>query len=133
MANSSSSITWDEQSAEILKAVITWLSDDGDGHVTHTLTAVDKERIRGYYLFFMVTNPGATAPSDNYNITLLDDDGVDMAGGTLLLRDTANSEVAIPLLSSGVSGDRITNGGIAVTITNAGNAKVGVLTLWFRR
>jgi len=133
MAGATSSIVWNEESSDVLKATITWLSDDASGAVTHTFDQVDKERVRGYYLFFMLTNPGATAPTDNYDITLLDDDSVDMAGGALADRDTSNSEAVLPLLSGGVAGDRIVNGGIAVTITSAGNAKVGVLKLWFRR
>lgn len=132
MADSAATIKWDEESAKVLKAVVTWLSDDADGHVTYNFDEKDKARIKGKYLFHMITNPGATAPTDNYNITLLDDDGVDMAGGELLLRDTENSEQAIPKIASGVYGERIANGGLAVTITSAGNAKVGVLKLWWR-
>ena len=133
MAGATATITWDEESAEILRAEISWLSDDTTGAVTYTFTEVDKARIRGKYLFFMVTNPGATAPSANYNITLIDDDGIDMAGGALLLRHTSTSEQAIPVLSSNASGDRVANGGLAVTIAAAGNAKIGVVKLWFRK
>ena len=97
------------------------------------LNLVGRDRIRGYYLFFMITNPGATAPTTLYDITLLDSDGIDMAGGVLANRSATVSEEAIPLLASGVSGDRIVNGALDVTITAAGNAKIGELKLWFRK
>lgn len=40
------------------------------------------------------TNPGTTAPTDNYDITLVDPDGLDRLGGAGLDRDTATTEYA---------------------------------------
>lgn len=47
------------------------------------------------------TNPGTTAPSDNYDIDLLVD-GYDIMGAALDNRDTANTEWALPLLGTAV-------------------------------
>lgn len=54
------------------------------------------------YLIKVVTNPGATAPTDNYDITLGDpeDSALDAANSTLLNRDTANTEQVYPVLGS---------------------------------
>lgn len=47
-------------------------------------------------LLALRTNPGATAPTDNYDITLVDADGVDRLQGVGGNRSTTNSqEVAI--------------------------------------
>lgn len=42
-----------------------------------------------------ITNPGATAPTDNYDVKLLspDDATADVMAGAVLDRDTANTEV----------------------------------------
>lgn len=45
-------------------------------------------------LLALVTNPGATAPTDNYDVTLEDGDGLDRLQGVGANRDTANSEQA---------------------------------------
>lgn len=59
----------------------------------------------GYYFWKARTNPGSTAPTDNYDITVLDANGNDMANGELLNRDTSTTEVvnltsAVPIVSS---------------------------------
>jgi len=47
------------------------------------------------------TDPGTTAPTDNYDMTIKDSYGVDIMGGALANRDTANSERAWPLFNDG--------------------------------
>lgn len=53
-------------------------------------------------LLALVTNPGATAPTDNYDITLEDADGADRLQGVGANRDTANTEQA-PIVYTGTS------------------------------
>lgn len=50
----------------------------------------------------VVTNPGATAPTDNYDISLGDDDdtALDVCGAALNNRDTATTEQLYPTVSS---------------------------------
>jgi hypothetical protein len=45
------------------------------------------------YLLQVITNPGATAPTDDYDITLTTSDGIDAARGLLANRDTSTTEV----------------------------------------
>jgi hypothetical protein len=69
-------------------------------------------------------NPGATAPTDGYSVTLLDADGLDRFRGALVDLDTANSERR-PVWSLIAAGEPAT-----VTATgNAVNSAVVVLTI----
>jgi len=46
------------------------------------------------------TNPGTPAPTNLYDITLIDLDGIDIMGGALANRSSANTEFAAPLAGS---------------------------------
>ena len=70
----------------------TCTADSSDGSFPDT--AITAANIRGK-LLQMATNPnGDTAPQDNYDITIVDADGIDVLQGVGANRDTANSEVA---------------------------------------
>lgn len=91
-------------------------ADAADGSFPATVlarTGADLANTDGLWLQQMVTNPGSTAPQDNYDITITDVDGVDLLGGAGANRDTANSEVAFPTITA-----RPLNGNITLTITN---------------
>lgn len=45
----------------------------------------------------LTTNPGSTAPTDNYDLTLIDDEGSDRLQGLGANRDTANTET-VPIV-----------------------------------
>jgi len=76
----------------IIDIMLDWLADDTDGSVPDT----DIKWPIGGILSHVTTNPGATAPTDLYDIVLEDRDGVDVMGGALGNRATATSEVAYP-------------------------------------
>lgn len=133
MAGATATIVWEQMSNEVLKATISWLSDDATGAVTYTFTHAELQELRGMYLFLMVTDPGASAPTADYDIALTDQHGVDIAGGALGDRHTSTSEQTLPLLAGSVYGDRFIDvTSLAAAITNAGNAKNGDLILYFR-
>jgi hypothetical protein len=73
----------------------TCVADAADG--SFPATALPK--IEGK-LLALETNPGATAPTDNYDVTLVDDDGLDVLQGAGANRDTANTEMAAVLFAS---------------------------------
>lgn len=81
---------------------------------------------RGYYgkVLALVTDPGATAPTDNYDITITDAEGYDVMQGAGANRDTANTETAVPTTDSPAFGP------LTINITNAGDEKVGVAVLY---
>lgn len=74
----------------------------------------------------LVTDPGATAPTDNYDITVTDADGVDVLNALGANRDTANTEQV-------VSGMGIVVGQpLTLNVTNAGDSKQGVVYLYLK-
>lgn len=111
------------------KIVWTWVADDANGSVPNAQTS---EVVTGYVMLG-VTNPGATAPTDNYDITVLDEDGVDVFGGELTNRDTANSEQATPLVGSAY-GPRFVNSKLTMALANNSvNSATGALTVFVER
>lgn len=98
----------------------TWLS-----HTDGSASLVTPHQFHGEVLA-LVTDPGATAPTDNYDITITDADGYDVLQGAGANRDTANTETAVPPAKS------IAFGALTLNITNAGDSKVGVVTLYIQ-
>lgn len=113
-------------------AVVDWTSAS-DG------SATGEVELDGQLIKF-VTNPGATAPSDNYDITLVDEDGIDVAEGLLANRDTSNSEevyafkqVTLTGTGSDAAALPIYHGGpVTFTLASAGDSKVGQLKVYMR-
>jgi len=104
---------------------------DASAH-TYPVTASNVD-IDGF-VFLVVTNPdGTTAPTDAYDITLTDSDGVDVMGGELADRSDSNSEQAVPLID-GVFGSRFVKGPLTITITgNSVDSAVTVVTVFYYR
>jgi hypothetical protein len=101
-----------------------WTSD-GSGNAT-----VVSDDVRGVILR-IVTNPGSAAPTDSYDATLTDADGIDVAAGLLVDRDTTNSESVWPVdLTSGLP--FAVSGPLTLNISNAGSAKNGTVVVYFR-
>ena len=100
----------------IVPHVVTWTSSD-TGAATGTVT-LDGAIVR------VATNPGATAPTVNYDLTIVDADGIDLLATEGLNRDTSTSEQIFP------SDTPFHNGDVTVTIANAGDTKDGVVTLY---
>lgn len=72
----------------------------------------------------LVTDPGTTAPDDNYDITITDAEGYDVMQGAGANRDTANTETAVPAAAS------VAFGPLTLNVSNAGSAKEGVAILY---
>lgn len=100
----------------------TWTSDSS-GDVSGT----DTKLLAGQALRW-ATNPSATAPTDNYDIVVNDADALDVSVGVLANRDTANSENAYPAADT----YHVFDGALSLVVSNAGNAKEGVLTMYYR-
>lgn len=76
-----------DERGEIREIVATCTADAANGSFPATALPAFEGRILS-----LRTNPGATAPTDNYDITLIDGDGLDRLQSLGLNRDTANSE-----------------------------------------
>ena len=74
----------------------------------------------------LVTDPGSTAPDDNYDITITDAEGYDVMQGAGANRDTANTETAVPTAES------VAFGPLTLNVSAAGAAKVGVAILYIQ-
>jgi len=122
----SATVTIDPRSApngkRITRIVIDWVSA-ADGSCTKALDAIYG------YLVKMVTDPGSTAPTDNYDITLIDQDGADALAGAGADRDTANTEQVYPV-ASGAQVPVFLCGTHTFTIAAAGDSKVGKTVLY---
>lgn len=76
----------------------------------------------------LVTDPdGTAAPTDDYDVTVTDEDGTDVLAAAGANRDTANTELVLSASLGIVANDKLT-----VNITNAGAAKAGLVILYIR-
>lgn len=117
----------------VRKFIMDWTSDSSgdvteiptDGHVSGAILRV-------------VTVPSATAaPSDNYDVTCLDENGVDIFAGQGANRDTANAEHFKPGVpfkdGTTTSTDVICIDDIlTLTVDNAGDTKQGRVVIYLR-
>lgn len=101
----------------IRKVVFVVTADAADATIPATAIAVPIEG----RLVQLITDPGATAPTDNYDITLLDGNGLDVLQGVGANRDTANTEAA-PIVFTGTSVHPVVDESDVLTLTIANNA-----------
>lgn len=125
-------VTITHQHNRIVKqAIFDWVSA-ADGTATgQTDFVVNGEILK------IVTNPDAVAPTDNYDLTLIDDDGLDVAEGLIANRDTANSEEVVPVIETTVNAHTygspvFVDSALTLNVTNAGNAKAGRVRVFYR-
>lgn len=83
------------RTGNIRKVVFTCTGDAADGSFPATALSVPIEG----RLIQIVTDPGSTAPTDNYDITLVTAAGLDVLQGVGANRDTANTEAAAIVFS----------------------------------
>lgn len=104
---------------------VTWEADDATGAIANiTIPASDLKKYKGAYLYRVITDPGATSPTDDYDIVINDAYGYDIMEGALANRDEANTEtveVTIPVYG------QLT----AVFTNNSVNSATGKLILLF--
>lgn len=126
-------VTYDDISINgVSKVTIVWTSASGGG-VAVTLKKIVGELVKA------VTNPSATAPTDDYDIVITDPQGANVLGNCnddLVDRDTANTEVVYFLLnnddSDGVAAFPVVCDKLTVTVANAGDTKIGTLVLYYK-
>ena len=105
------------------KLVFAYVADSGGGSVPATASNAP---IDGY-VFLVTTNPGTTAPTANYDITLTDTDGVDIMAGDLADRSATVSEQ-----EDAAYGSRYVEGILTLTITNNSvNSAVGTVNVYY--
>lgn len=115
----------DSNTQTIKKYTISWTSDAaGAASANTTVLSGSIARIN------FVPNTGATQPTDLYDVTIKDGDGIDILLGAGADLSNANATTIIPLISSNKI---VVNDKLAIAISNAGNAKTGSITLYIVR
>jgi hypothetical protein len=115
-------ITYSESRPGISSVTWAWTSDaSGDVNGTDTVS-ISAEAVR------WVTNPGTAAPTASYDIVVNDSDAADVSAGVLANRHTSNTEQAYPAADTYHAVD----GPLSLVVTNAGSAKTGTLTMYYR-
>ena len=114
----------------IMKVSFAWVSDaTGDASTTTTRT-ICGQILRACFI------PGDATPSNNYDITLTDSDGLDVliTLGSNLSNSTASQ--VVPVVTNGTDGNMAPNtccGVLTFTVDNAGATKSGTLVIYVRR
>lgn len=85
--------------------------------------------LKGFILKFVTDPDNTAAPTDNYDLSIVDEDGADVLIGQGADRDTATTETVYPAQSGGAI-PVFHAGTVTFTIANAGNAKAGRVVMW---
>ena len=124
-------ITYNVEAWRPVKRILaSWVSD-GDGDASGTTKVISGYLLRG------VTDPGTTAPTDDYDIVLTDDEGADILGNCLddlMDRDTADTEIVDFVIYDGqatMAERPCVSSAITITVSNAGDTKEGQVILYF--
>ena len=119
----------------IKKVLVSWTSDDTTGGVEGTTRKVVGHLVKA------VTDPGSAAPTDDYDIVITDEEGVNVLAGCdddLADRDTANTEEVYFLVKDHAgtplaqSLHPVVCDALTITVSNAGNSKTGQLILYIK-
>ena len=120
------SVSYEDAGAGVTKVTIPWTSDAAAGTVGEIGVALPAGTI---LRLRTVPGAGGVAPTDNYDVTLLDAvGGADVLGGAGADRDTANTEIATPTLATYFR-PWIPAGTYYPTVAAAGNSKAGTIEL----
>jgi hypothetical protein len=116
-------VTITEETFGIIKKIsFAWLSTSSGAAGDTTSFTYNGECVR------LVTVPSAvTAPTDDYDVVINDDDSTDVLMGAGADRDTANTEQVLASSLGVVANDYLT-----LAVTNAGNKKLGTVHLYIR-
>lgn len=109
----------------------TCTADSSDGSFPDTIVA---DKIEGR-LLALETNPGATAPTDNYDVTIEDGGGHDVLEGVGANRDTATTEKAT-VVYLGTSVHPVVDDSDTLTLKiggNSVNSAVTVIKLYYAK
>lgn len=107
-------------------------------HTDGSFTSVASTQDIDGYIVSVITDPGTPAPTDDYDITLTNELGYDVMGGTLANRDTSTTENAISKIYTGGSdtiyGSPLNIGTLTLNISNNSvNGAQGVVRVIYQK
>jgi hypothetical protein len=127
MANMVATLTY-EETQPIKTIKVAWTSDDAVGTFTCTTKHISGALLAG------ITDPGATAPTANYDVTIKDDEGADVLGNCdddLVDRHTSTTERIDFVVATAAGVRPVVNSKLTIAGANCGNAKTGqVIIHW---
>ena len=100
----------------------TWTSDTSGDAAGATTTEAYNGKIQG-----LTTVPSTTTPTDNYDVEILDEDGVDVLMGGGADRDQTTTEYVLATSLGAVANDKM-----YLSVSNAGDTKAGAVYLYLR-
>jgi len=117
----------DGQLGQMREHRFVWTSSADTGAVS----GIDSDREINGYVVLVATIPGAdaAAPDDQYDLTILDGDGLDILGGEGANRSNTNKEQIVPKVG-GAYGPRYVKGKVQITVASAGNSNSGTVVLY---
>lgn len=99
----------------------------GEGAYAGAASATTTQHYSGEILQ-VVTDPGSTAPTADWDLTITDADSLDILKGNGADRDTANTEYIVGSTTTTLPAI----GQLTFNVTNAGNQKTGTVYVWIR-
>lgn len=121
-------VTTSQASAAIDKYSIAWVSSAGGAVSANTFSVEAGELVQVWY----IPDGGGTQPTDLYDVTMTDANGVDVLGGTGANLSNAAATVAVPAVSTYFR-RTLEAGDLTPVVAAAGNAKGGTIVLLVRR
>lgn len=119
---------------DVRTITFTWTADAAAATVpSTTLTADQIAYVQGFHCYLAITDPGATAPTADYDIVINDTLSCDVFGGELADRSATTSEQCSPAVGSAYGGRTCLGAWTFVLTNNSVNSATGVLVLCFSR
>ena len=100
-------------------------TDDGTFITTNVTTILKGKEIVGGEV-----TPGATTPTDAFDVVVNDANGVDLFGGAFANCSNGSTTTSYPFDAT-VYGSKIVTGALTPLVTNAGDTKNGSVVLFF--
>lgn len=122
MAAGSLTETVEGDRGSVFSVTLAWTSHATGGNVEQTAT-----NLRGVLKRISFV-PGGTTPTDQYDVTLEDADGIDVLGG--LGENLSNSTATTVSILDSLPLAQVLLGNHTLKVTNAGNAKTGSLVAY---
>jgi len=125
MAESASVTRTNVRGISLYRLTVSWVASAGGTKADVPLGQIDGKIVQ------IVTDPGSPVPAANYDLTIDDSYGIDVAGGAIQNRHTSTTEVVRP--SDGANPiDRWTAGDHTMTFTAVTNANcAGAVHIFF--
>lgn len=121
-------ITYSEVNT-VKSVVFSWVSD-ATGDSTGTTKVLSGQILR------LIANPSESAtPTDNYDVVITDEDGLDITAGLGTNLDETVETQTVPCVTNGTAGNMAPiafNSTLTCTVSAAGDTKAGTITILYR-